>query len=101
VPVIEDFASDRNGEGWRDRAACRSTDPDLFFPAGSTGDAVDQIQSAKRICRSCPVQDACLHFALETNQGVGVWGGMDEDERRRLRRHRRSERRAPMTLVTS
>jgi len=98
--MMRKLALDRNGEDWRDLAACRSSDPDLFFPAGSTGDAVDQIQSAKRICRSCPVQDACLHFALETNQGVGVWGGMDEDERRRLRTHRRSGRRAPMTPVT-
>jgi len=63
-------------------------------------DAAAQVQSAKKICLSCPVH-ACLQFALETNQGMGIWGGMDEDERRRLRRRRRSGRRAPMTLVTS
>lgn len=73
-------------EGWRDRAACRHTDANLFFPAGSTGSAEDQIQAAKAVCRSCPVQDACLRFAFETNQDSGVWGGKDEDERRKLRK---------------
>ena len=83
-------------KGWRDQAACRSGDAELFFPAGSTGAAVDWIQSAKAICRSCPVKDACLRFALETNQEAGVWGGTDEDERRRLRKVWRSGRQ-PMT----
>ena len=81
-----------DNEGWRDQAACRSGDAELFFPAGSTGAAVGWIQSAKAICRSCPVKDACLTFALETNQEAGVWGGTDEDERRRLRKVWRSGR---------
>jgi WhiB family redox-sensing transcriptional regulator len=82
--------------GWRQDAACRCTDADLFFPAGSTGAAVEQIQSAKAVCRTCPVQEDCLQFALESNQEAGVWGGKDEDERRRLRRGWRAAQRPPM-----
>lgn len=73
-------------DAWRRHAACRASDPDLFFPLGSTGVAVDQLEAAKAVCRSCPVQEPCLRFALETNQGDGVWGGKTEQERRRLRR---------------
>ena len=82
-------------DGWRDRAACRDTDANLFFPAGTTGPAVDQIEAAKAVCRLCPVQDACLRFAFETNQEAGVWGGKDEDERRRLRKTWRAGRQRP------
>ena len=83
-------------DGWRDHAACRHTDANLFFPAGSTGSAGDQIDAAKAVCRSCPVQDACLLFAFETNQEAGVWGGKDEDERRKLRKTWRAGRRRPI-----
>ena len=71
---------------WRDRAACKDSHPELFFPIGSTGDALAEIDAAKTICRSCPVRRECLAFAIETNQESGVWGGMSEDERRKLRR---------------
>jgi len=71
--------------GWRDGAACRSTDPNLFFPAGSTGAAVEQIDAAKAICQSCPVRGECLEFSMVTNQEGGIWGGLTEDERRRMR----------------
>ena len=87
---------DWDNEGWRDQAACRSVGAGLFFPTGSTGASIDWIQSAKAVCRSCPVQDPCLQFALETNQEAGVWGGTDEDERRRLRKAWRAGRR-PLT----
>lgn len=73
-------------DDWRDRAACRDTDPDLFFPVGSTGPAVDQIAAAKAVCRQCDAVQACLEFAMATNQESGVWGGTCEDERRKLRR---------------
>ena len=73
-------------EDWRDLAACRDTDPDLFFPVGSTGAALEQIQSAKAVCRRCDAQSACLEFALATNQESGVWGGTCEEERRKLRK---------------
>ncbi len=73
-------------EDWRDRSACRDTDPDLFFPVGTTGPAIEQIEAAKRVCRACEVQSACLEFALATNQEAGVWGGTSEEERRKLRK---------------
>ena len=72
-------------EGWRDAAACRDTDPDLFFPVGTTGAAVEEIEAAKALCWSCPVRAQCLEFALVANQEAGVWGGTSEDERRKLR----------------
>ncbi len=71
---------------WRQLAACRSTEPDLFFPIGTTGPAIDQIEAAKRVCRGCDAQEPCLDFALATNQESGVWGGTSEEERRKLRK---------------
>ncbi|MHB1487415.1 MAG: WhiB family transcriptional regulator [Acidimicrobiales bacterium] len=67
-------------------AACRDTDPDLFFPVGSTGLALEQIAEAKDVCNSCAAQAPCLEFALATNQESGVWGGTSEEERRKLRK---------------
>ncbi len=77
---------DWDAEDWRRQAACKDTDPDLFFPIGSTGPAVDQIEAAKKVCRACEAQIACLEFALETNQESGIWGGTSEEERRRIRK---------------
>lgn len=71
---------------WRDGASCRDTDPDLFFPVGTTGAAVDQIAAAKAVCDACPAKEPCLQFAIENNQDSGVWGGTSEEERRKLRR---------------
>jgi WhiB family redox-sensing transcriptional regulator len=73
-------------DDWRDEAACRDTDPDLFFPVGTTGPALEQIASAKAVCLACEAQTACLEFAIITNQDSGVWGGTSEEERRVLRR---------------
>lgn len=78
---------------WQEFAACRGADPDLFFPLGTTGPAVDQILKAKEICAICPVQEECLEYSLLTNQEAGVWGGFDEDERRRIRKRWLAERR--------
>ena len=75
-----------DAEDWRQLAACRDTSPEMFFPVGSTGPAIGQIEAAKAICRSCEAQAPCLEFALATNQEAGVWGGTAEDERRRLRK---------------
>jgi len=71
---------------WRRGAACRDTDPDLFFPVGTTGPAIEQIESAIAVCRQCDAQSACLEYALATNQDSGVWGGTSEEERRKLRK---------------
>jgi WhiB family transcriptional regulator, redox-sensing transcriptional regulator len=73
-------------DDWRDNAACRDTDPDLFFPVGTTGPAIEQIANAKAVCQACDVQSACLEYALITNQDSGIWGGTSEEERRALRR---------------
>ena len=54
--------------GWRQHAICRDTDPDLFFPIGTTGQALVQIDRAREVCDQCPVKIDCLEFALETNQ---------------------------------
>ncbi|MFI1530841.1 WhiB family transcriptional regulator [Streptomyces griseus] len=67
-------------------ALCREEDPDLFFPIGSNGPALLQIEEAKAVCRRCPVMDKCLDWALESGQDSGVWGGLSEDERRSLKR---------------
>lgn len=72
-------------QGWRLDAACVGYETDLFFPAGETGPAVEQIEAAKAVCRECPVQAQCLAFAIVTNQEFGVWGGTTEQERRKLR----------------
>ncbi len=71
---------------WRNLAICRDTDPDLFFPVGTTGYALVQIDRAKQVCGECPVNAECLEYALETNQDSGIWGGTSEEERRQLRR---------------
>lgn len=91
---------DSDHDRWREHAACRDSDASLFFPAGSTGAAIDQIEAAKAVCATCPVQDDCLRFALETNQEDGVWGGRDEIERRRLRRGWREGHRPARRPVT-
>ena len=70
---------------WRDAAACRNADPDLFFPVGTTGDAVEDTEAAIALCRRCPVREECLEFAMVTNQRDGVWGATSEEDRRRMR----------------
>jgi len=70
------------GDDWRDRAACRDEDPELFFPTGTDGPALLQVEQAKAVCRRCPVTDECLSWALATGQDHGVWGGTTEEERR-------------------
>ncbi|WP_405533244.1 WhiB family transcriptional regulator [Streptomyces avidinii] len=71
---------------WRQEAACRWEDPDLFFPVGSSGPALIQIEEAKAVCHRCPVMENCLQWALEGGQDLGVCGGMSEDERRAVKR---------------
>lgn len=71
---------------WRREASCRDTSPELFFPIGTTGLAIDQIEAARLVCMGCPARVQCLEFALSTNQDSGVWGATSEEERRHLRR---------------
>ena len=88
-------------ETWRDHALCRDTDPELFFPVGTTGHALTSIEHAKRVCSECRVTSACLDFALETNQDSGIWGGLSEEERRAIRRKRAAEMRASRAAAAS
>jgi WhiB family redox-sensing transcriptional regulator len=70
---------------WRARAACRGTpEPDLFFPLLTTGPAARQVAAAKAICARCPVLPDCRTWAL-TYEAYGIWGGLTEHERARLR----------------
>lgn len=66
---------------WFTEAKCLNADPDVFFPekGGST-------REAKRICGECPVRAECLEYALESDERFGIWGGMSERERRKLKR---------------
>ena len=66
---------------WQEQALCAQTDPEAFFPekGGST-------REAKRICVGCEVKGECLEYALEQDERFGIWGGLSERERRRLKR---------------
>jgi WhiB family redox-sensing transcriptional regulator len=71
---------------WRQRAACRGVDPDIFYPVSD-----DASEEAKAICASCSVRQACLEYSLSAREREGVWGGLTERERRRIvRQHRKS-----------
>src|SRR4051794_30078434 len=80
------LVSARAGASWHDEAACRHEDPELFFPIGTTGPAILQVEEAREVCRGCPVKEPCLQWALECGVDHGVWGGLTEDERRSFRR---------------
>jgi len=86
-----------NRAAWWSRAACSTADPDLFFPISGAGLALKQVTRAKAICARCPIQQACLDYALDASPIQGVWGGTTEAERRRLghRPRRAHARRAP------
>lgn len=71
---------------WREVARCKEMDPDLFFPVGTTGPALLQIEAAKAVCRTCTVRVECLQYAIDSNQEYGIWGGTTEEERRYMRR---------------
>lgn len=68
-------------ESWEESALCTQVDPEIFFPekGGST-------REAKKICATCEVRDACLEAALKRDERFGIWGGLSERERRRLKR---------------
>lgn len=95
--LLEKF--ENGAADWRCQAACRDTDPDLFFPVGSTGLALEQIESAKVVCQTCDAKTDCLEFALATNQDSGIWGGTSEDERRPLRRRWVAEQREAAIIL--
>jgi WhiB family redox-sensing transcriptional regulator len=68
---------------WQDDANCKGANADLFFPERGAS-----TRAAKAICRECQVRAECLEFAITTGEKFGIWGGMSERERRRVRRDR-------------
>lgn len=79
-PVVPGATED-NPLAWQSDSLCAQTDPEAFFPekGGSTRDA-------KKICGSCEVRSQCLEYALENDERFGIWGGLSERERRKLRK---------------
>jgi WhiB family redox-sensing transcriptional regulator len=73
---------------WRDRAACREADPELFFPLTDQGPSRVQTLAALEHCRRCEVREACLNWALDTGIQEGVWGGSTEEQRHIILRGR-------------
>lgn len=74
-------SGDDGAYAWQAEALCAQTDPEAFFPekGGSTRDA-------KRVCQTCPVRTECLEYALANDERFGIWGGLSERERRKLKR---------------
>lgn len=84
APVLPLFGTDDPDEtalGWQERALCAQTDPEAFFPekGGST-------REAKKVCTGCEVRAECLEYALAHDERFGIWGGLSERERRKLKR---------------
>lgn len=78
---LDSFPATEEDDQWQENALCAQTDPEAFFPekGGST-------REAKRICLGCDVRDKCLEYALANDERFGIWGGLSERERRRLKR---------------
>lgn len=66
---------------WWSLAACRSADPELFFPISRAGPSLEQTARAKAVCGGCKVRQECLEFALDTRQSHGIWGQTSAEER--------------------
>ncbi len=79
---------DKGDRRWQERANCLGVDPDLFFPERGAS-----TKEAKGVCHGCEVQPECLEYALRHGEKFGIWGGMSERERRRIRRQRALARR--------
>jgi WhiB family transcriptional regulator, redox-sensing transcriptional regulator len=75
------IGAETDAQSWQEQALCAETDPEAFFPekGGST-------REAKKICTGCEVKAQCLEYALSNDERFGIWGGLSERERRRLRR---------------
>lgn len=79
--VLAELFDDAEEQEWQERALCAQTDPEAFFPekGGST-------REAKRICQGCDVRAECLEYALAHDERFGIWGGLSERERRKLKK---------------
>jgi WhiB family transcriptional regulator, redox-sensing transcriptional regulator len=85
APAVPGLAATPIGS-WAARASCADTGPAVFFPPHG-----DPAAQARQICARCPVRSDCLTYALDADERYGIWGGLDPDERRRLRRKLRTD----------
>ncbi|MFA5566549.1 MAG: WhiB family transcriptional regulator [Acidimicrobiia bacterium] len=91
-----DALEESNENNWQDFANCLGVDPDLFFPERGAS-----TREAKEVCRGCVVRFECLEYALVNAEKFGIWGGMSERERRRIRRERALARAAEAVPVAA
>ena len=79
--VLTELYDPTDEQDWQERALCAQTDPEAFFPekGGST-------REAKKVCTGCDVRSECLEYALQNDERFGIWGGLSERERRKLKR---------------
>ncbi len=88
IELVRSADAETDGNRWQERANCLGVDPDLFFPERGAS-----TREAKGVCRGCEVRIECLEYALAQGEKFGIWGGLSERERRRVRRQRALERR--------
>jgi WhiB family transcriptional regulator, redox-sensing transcriptional regulator len=88
MELVRGLSPDGEGRRWQEQANCLGVDPDLFFPERGAS-----TREAKGVCRGCEVRTECLEYALDHGEKFGIWGGLSERERRRVRRQRALERR--------
>ncbi len=81
--VVNQFEGSDDGRGWQLLANCLGVNPDLFFPERGAS-----TREAKEVCKACVVREECLEYAIVNSEKFGIWGGMSERERRRVRRAR-------------
>jgi WhiB family transcriptional regulator, redox-sensing transcriptional regulator len=88
---MNDIVDEHDTKTWQDLANCLGVDPDLFFPERGAS-----TREAKEVCRGCVVREQCLEYALANGEKFGIWGGLSERERRRIRRQRAAARRTAL-----
>lgn len=90
---MNDSTEQHEAKGWQDFANCLGVDPDLFFPERGAS-----TREAKEVCKGCVVREDCLEYALANGEKFGIWGGLSERERRRIRRQRAQARRTALEV---
>jgi WhiB family redox-sensing transcriptional regulator len=91
--MTNDISLETETTGWQDLANCLGVDPDLFFPERGAS-----TREAKEVCKGCVVRGDCLEYALANGEKFGIWGGLSERERRRIRRQRALARRTALDV---
>ena len=86
LPIVMPAPATPSLGEWHGRGLCAGDDPDVFFP--SRGDPGTR---ARQTCAACAVRDDCLGYAIDADE-FGIWGGLDQDERRNLKRRQRRKK---------